>query len=264
VRRGRFEELRASNEELSGVNSDLMNLLNNVQIAIVIIGSDMRIRRFTPMAEKILNLMQGDVGRPISHINPNINCPDLEKLVAEVVDTFNPVDLEVRDRLGTWFTLRVRPYKNAEKRIDGAVLILFDIDAVKKQQVQLGQSSGVTDILLTIDKPTVVLDSELRVKNANQTFCELFGVSRKELQGHSIYDLNKGEWNSPALHNMIDEILPKEGHFEGFAHDTELPGRGHIRMVVTARRVEGGTEDQRWCVLSVSPIKDGASEEDAS
>src|SRR5262249_49431535 len=71
------EELHGRNEELSRVNSDLLNLLSSVQIALVIVASDLRIRRFTPVAERILNLIPSDVGRPIGHIKPNIDCPDL-------------------------------------------------------------------------------------------------------------------------------------------------------------------------------------------
>src|SRR5262249_60347924 len=74
------EELNARNEELSRVNSDLVNLLASVQIAIVIVASNLRIRRFTPMAERMLNLIPSDIGRPIGHIKPNIDCPDLEQM----------------------------------------------------------------------------------------------------------------------------------------------------------------------------------------
>ena len=69
------EELHGRNEDLARVNSDLVNLLGSVQIAIVMVDGDFRIRRFTPMAEKILNLIPTDIGRPISHIKPNIDCP---------------------------------------------------------------------------------------------------------------------------------------------------------------------------------------------
>jgi two-component system CheB/CheR fusion protein len=65
------EELQARNEELSHVNSDLLNLLASVQIAIVMVANDLRIRRFTPMAEKVLNLIPTDLGRPITDIKPN-------------------------------------------------------------------------------------------------------------------------------------------------------------------------------------------------
>lgn len=80
------EELQARNDELSRVNSDLLNLLGSVQIAIVIVGPDMRIRRFTPMAEKVLNLIPADVERPIAHIKPNLEGANLEELIAECID----------------------------------------------------------------------------------------------------------------------------------------------------------------------------------
>src|SRR5207253_1196200 len=80
------EELHGRNEELSLVNSDLLNLLSSVQVPLVIVESDLRIRRFTPMAERVLNLIPSDVGRPIGHIKPNIECPDLEDRVRRAVE----------------------------------------------------------------------------------------------------------------------------------------------------------------------------------
>jgi two-component system CheB/CheR fusion protein len=123
------EELQSRNEELSHVNSDLINLLANVQIAIVMVSHDLRIRRFTPMAERVLNLIPTDVGRPISDIKPNIDCPDLEEQISEAVDSMSVKESECRDRTGKLFSLRIRPYKNVDNRIDGAVIALFEIQA---------------------------------------------------------------------------------------------------------------------------------------
>ncbi len=103
------EELQARNEELSRVNSDLLNLLGSVQIAIVIVTGDLRIRRFTPMAEKVLNLIPTDVGRPISDIKPNIDCPDLEQMILESIDSVSIKERECRDRSGRLYLLRMRP-----------------------------------------------------------------------------------------------------------------------------------------------------------
>jgi two-component system CheB/CheR fusion protein len=122
------EELQARNEELSRANSDLLNLLGSVQIAIVMVAANLRIRRYTPAAEKVLNLIPTDIGRPISDIKPNIDCPDLEKLIVEAIETVSTHERVCRDRNGKTFTLRIRPYKNTENRIDGAVLALFDVD----------------------------------------------------------------------------------------------------------------------------------------
>ena len=120
------EELQGRNEELMRVNSDLVNLLASVHIAIVMVAADLRIRRFTPMAEKILNLIPTDIGRPISDIKPNIDCPNLETLIIDCIDSVTIKQLNVKDRSGRILNLRIRPYKNIENRIDGAVLALFE------------------------------------------------------------------------------------------------------------------------------------------
>jgi len=123
------EELQSRNEELSHVNSDLVNLLANVQIAIIMVSSDLRVRRFTPMAERVLNLIPTDVGRPISDIKPNVDCGNLEAQIAEAIDTMSVKASECRDRNGKLYAMRIRPYKNVENRIDGAVIALFEIQS---------------------------------------------------------------------------------------------------------------------------------------
>jgi two-component system CheB/CheR fusion protein len=137
------EELSARNEELSRVNSDLLNLLGSVQIAIVMVTSDLRIRRFTPMAERVLNLIPTDVGRPIGDIKPNIDCPDLEQLISDSIESVNIRERECRDRNGNPYLLRVRPYKNVENRIDGAVLVLFDAsEATRRYDVKRDEQNS--------------------------------------------------------------------------------------------------------------------------
>src|SRR5262249_10449322 len=122
------EELQSRNEELSRVNSDLVNLLASVQIAIVMVALDLRIRRFTPTAEKVLNLIPTAMGGTISDIKQNSDCPELERLITEAIESVSTREKECRDRNGRRYTLRIRPYKNVENRIDGAVLALFEIN----------------------------------------------------------------------------------------------------------------------------------------
>ncbi len=133
------EELQGRNEELSRVNSDLINLLASVEIAIVMVASDLRIRRFTPMAERVLNLIASDIGRPISDIKPNIDCPDLEQLITSAIDTITVKERNVRDRKGAWYSMRIRPYKNIENKIDGAVVALFRIESPEGKTTQSAQ-----------------------------------------------------------------------------------------------------------------------------
>jgi two-component system, chemotaxis family, CheB/CheR fusion protein len=126
------DELHARNEELTRVNADLLNLLASVQIAIVIVARDLRIRRFTPMAEKRFNLIPNDIGRPFSQISSTLQCPELPNLITETIDTVSPVERTVQDTNGETYLLRIRPYKTPDNRIDGAVIALFDLDPAKK------------------------------------------------------------------------------------------------------------------------------------
>src|SRR4029079_3083000 len=119
------EELQSSNEELTTLNeelqnrklqlgqlaNDVSNLLVGVNIPIVILGADRRIRRFTPSAGELLNLIPGDVGRPISNIAPNLDVSGVEDLITEVIEKGKIVEKDVRDPSGRWYSLRMRPYK---------------------------------------------------------------------------------------------------------------------------------------------------------
>ncbi len=126
------EELHNRNAELGRSNNDLTNLLASVQMAIVMLGPDLRIRRFTPMAETMLNLIPTDVGRPLANIKLNVDVPDLEPVLAGVLETVQPFQREVQDQTGRWYSLRIRPYRTAENHIEGAVIALIDIDSVRK------------------------------------------------------------------------------------------------------------------------------------
>jgi two-component system CheB/CheR fusion protein len=126
------EELRHRNAELARVNNDLVNLLSGVNIPIVMVSRDLRIRRFTPLAEKLLNLISSDTGRPISDIKPNLQVDDLAQMITHVIDTLQPHESEVQDKSGHWYSLRIRPYVTLENKIDGASVVLLDIDTIKR------------------------------------------------------------------------------------------------------------------------------------
>jgi two-component system CheB/CheR fusion protein len=126
------DELESRNGELEQVNNDLHNLLGSVNIPIVILGADLKIRRFTTMAEKMFKLIPGDIGRPITDIALPLDIPALDKQVLDVFDSLTPKDIEVKDKQDHWWSVRIRPYKTTDHKIDGAVIALLDIDAIKK------------------------------------------------------------------------------------------------------------------------------------
>jgi two-component system CheB/CheR fusion protein len=128
------EELEHRNEELAHANNDLLNLLASVDLPIVMLDSDLRIRRFNPGAQRTLNLIPSDTGRSIRDLKLTLDLDDLDEMIAGVIDTLEVRELEVRDRNRRTYLLRIRPYKTADNKIDGAVLVLIDIDQLKKRK----------------------------------------------------------------------------------------------------------------------------------
>lgn len=245
------EELHGRNDELSRVNSDLVNLLGCVEIAIVIVGADLSIRRFTPMAEKVLNLIPTDIGRPISQIKPNIECPGLEKMITRVIDTVTIQDLNVRDGDGNWYSLRIRPYKNVENKIDGAVLALFDI-ASRRNGLELRQARDTNRVLLeTLRQPVLLLDGHLRVQAANRSFLRHFQQSHESLLHRGIFDAAAGVWDTTSMRALLQELLPRRGHVEDFTLEQVFPGLGRRRLLINASQVEGFEPSASLVVLAL-------------
>jgi len=248
------EELHGRNEELARVNSDLVNLLGSVQIAIVMIAGDLRIRRFTPMAEKVLNLIPSDIGRPISDIKPNIDCPDLEKLIQQAVDEVQIIERDVQDRQGRSYSLRIRPYKDLENKIDGAVLALIDVSDVRRQEIMLrGAKEYAEAIIETVREPLIVLDGDMRIKTVNRSFLETFKVSEEQTTGKLIHELGNGQWNIPALRNMLKEIVTEDRKFDNYKVEHSFPDIGHKKLSLHGRRIN----NTGWVLLGIDDQTDG-------
>jgi two-component system, chemotaxis family, CheB/CheR fusion protein len=122
------EELQNRNDELTKVNNDLNNLLSGVSIPIVMLGNDLRVRRFTPLAERVMNLIGTDVGRPITDIKPNLRLPELKQIISHVIDSLEIHESEVQDNSGKWYSMRIRPYRTADNKIDGVVIVFLDVE----------------------------------------------------------------------------------------------------------------------------------------
>jgi two-component system CheB/CheR fusion protein len=234
------EELHGRNEELSLANSDLANLLASVQIPIVMIARDLTIRRFTPAAQRLLNLIPSDVGRPIRHIKPNLGMLDLQKPAADVIETMVAYEREVEDDDGRAYLLRIRPYKSVDNRVDGAVLALFDISATREA---LNLAKRTADALVsTVREPILLLDSELRVTRVNQAFCSTFALKAEEVEGRFVYELANSQWDIPALRRLLEEVLPTRKNFEGFVVEHEFAGIGRRRLLLDGRRIESSRQ----------------------
>jgi two-component system, chemotaxis family, CheB/CheR fusion protein len=243
------EELHSRNQELVRVNSDLTNLLASVHAAIVIVGGDLCIRRVTPLAERALNLIQSDVGRPIHHIKPNIDCPDLEEHIRAVIDRVTPYRGELHDAQGRWMVLGIRPYKDLENRIDGAVLTLTDIDEQKKAELALRDEQRLLELICEgLGEWVVVLDAGLRVRRANDAFRSAFRLDGEAAAGRALGEIDAA-WRTPEVGGLLERAL-NEPRGETSASEIAVGGR---RLALRARRVDNNAASPMLVLVAHPP-----------
>ena len=245
-------ELQDRNQELGQANSDLSNLLANVQIAIVIVCPSLKVRRFTPMAGRVLNLIPGDVGRPLAQINPNIDVPDLGDRIRQVIEDVEPYERDVRDERGQWYSMRVRPYLNTDKRIDGAALSLFDIDDLRRREADLAYARDMGELVIdTIREPLVVMNDELIVRRINLAFRALFRIGPSQVVDKPFPEAGGGVWDIPLLREKLETVRGNDGRIEEFQLTYEFPGTGRRTFDVTARRLAPDDDSHEPLILLV-------------
>lgn len=236
------EELQSQNIELSMLNNDLNNLLLNVNIPILMLSNDLRIRRFTPQAERLLNLIPTDVERPISDIQPNIIAPQLEAQILGVIDTLATSAQDVQDRSGRWYNLRIQPYRTIDNKIDGAVLTLLGVEESKLgMEEALVTSSFVQPIMEMVAQPLLCLDEQLRLTLANQAFYHLFKLEADTAKHSPLFQLNDGAWDKPALRACLETILRNDKPLEDIHVEHEFPALGQrtLHLYPHQLRAEG-------------------------
>jgi two-component system, chemotaxis family, CheB/CheR fusion protein len=289
------EEMAYRNAELVHLNSDLANIQTSAQLAIVLLRRDLTIRRFSAQAEKQFNLVATDIGRPFSHVRHNLiferrarraspsvfprrwkadrrqadwpkeatgRAPgaegsprDLESFIAEVIATVREHQREVRDTEGRWYSLRVRPYFTLDNKVDGAVLVLVEINELKRneQAVAVERDNAEAIIRMTRD-PLVVLSSDLRVHTASDGFYLTFKLQPMDVEGRVIYELCNHQWDIPGLRQLLEELLPSSSFFDNFEVTHEFQGIGRRTMLLNARTLRGSGDEASRILLGIQDV----------
>jgi two-component system CheB/CheR fusion protein len=145
------EEMQSMNEELQTINaemqsklddlalaqSDMKNLLNSTDIAMLFLDKGLNVRRYTERASKIINLRESDVGRPLSDITTTLQYAALHEDAQETLRTLIFCEKQIRDFGGKWFSVRIMPYRKLDNVIDGIVITFVDITAAKELESNL-------------------------------------------------------------------------------------------------------------------------------
>ena len=240
------EEIQSTNEELSTVNDelqdrnaelsrtigDLSNFMASTNQAVVFVGRDLRIRRYTPAAESVLNVTTADVGRPIRETRFKIALPDLEPILSDAINALSATERDIQDDQGRWYSLRVRPYRTVDDQIDGAIFVLVDVDMLVRARLY------AESIFATVREPLIVLDADMRVVTANAAFFRTFRVVPEHTTGRRLYELGNGQWDIPALRQLLEEILPLNHQLGDFEVVCDFDGIGRKAMMLNARRLD--------------------------
>jgi len=235
------EELEGRNIDLSQLNDDLTNLINNINIPILFIGSDLRIQRLSLLAEKTLYLSSVAIGRSIGDIKPIIPGIDMHRVVREVIDTVVPQEIEGKTNDGYWYSVRVRPYRTADNKIDGAVIAFIDINEMKRgYDIAKDARDLAEDVIAAVKYPLLVLDKDLRVTAASAAYLQMFQTSEKEVIGNVLYRLGNGQWGIPQLRLLLEDGVMNHTSFDDFVIEHVFEKIGKRTVSISGRHIAAG------------------------
>jgi two-component system CheB/CheR fusion protein len=250
------EELQSVNEELATVNvelntkvadltrlnDDMSNLLAGSGIATIFVDHELRILRFTPTAREIINLIESDVGRPVSHIVSNlVGYNELVQDVNAVLDTLTPKEARVQSLEGWWYLMRIRPYRTRENVIEGAVLTFINITEIKMAEDVLAKANAqlhLATLVLDASDAMIVQALDGRIMAWNPGAERIYGWSEDE-----------------ALLMNTSERFPSEQREEIMARIRKLCHTKNLEPYRSRRMAKGGTAKDVF--VSATPLVDG-------
>lgn len=249
------DELQDKNSELLQLNSDLSNIFSSTNIPIIIVDNDLHIKRFTPTARKVMNLIPSDVARPIDDIKLNVDISNLDKMILSVIEDMLPMELEAKDKEGRWYSVRIRPYRTVENKIDGAVITMVDIDAVKRSSEKVqGALDYARAIVETMKEPLLVLDKDVRVLSANKAFYDTFRVHASDVTNKSLFEIGEHQWDILKLRKLIEQVVTKNIYFSNFEVSFDFSRIGQKTMNLNGRQIKMHGENQPMILLVIEDI----------
>ncbi|NPV87183.1 MAG: PAS domain S-box protein [Anaerolineae bacterium] len=211
------EELQSVNEELHTVNTeyqskimelteltnDLDNLMASTRIATLFLDENLEIRRFTPELKRIFKILEGDIGRPLSHITHTLVDVDLMEIIRRVEQSSVGQDIEVCTQEGDWYLLRVLPYFVGGMTASGVVLAFVDINLLKRTQDALAESATRLASLYRAAPVGIGRVVDRTLVEVNDRVCEMSGYRREELIGQS----TRIFYPSPEEFTLADDLI---------------------------------------------------------
>jgi len=175
--------------------------------------------------------------------NRQWDIPDLRRLLHEVLSERNAVwDYRVEhtfEQIGARTMLLNARRMARDDGDDRIVLTIGDITEKERQRHEIvGRQEFAEKLIDSIRESLIVLDWDLRVHSANQSFYNQFRVAPDETEGQMIYDLGNGQWDIPELREALEKILPQEWAFNDYEVEHEFEGIGRRVMLLNGRKLD--------------------------
>jgi PAS domain S-box-containing protein len=234
----------------STATTDLINILDAVEVPIVLVQRDSRIACFNEAAADVLGLSPSDIGRETRDTAVFAGFTRLEQQCGQVIagGVDSRIDLRDGDR---WFVVRISPYPRGNRQVTGTLLTFTNVTAFRASIDQAIYERECTKAILnTVADPLVVLSADQRIQSGNRAFYRTFGVSRDQTQGVSLCDLANGAFDLAPLRQQLTEMLSHGHVFQPLevvhpfaargrrtmlldAHPLSFPGHSEHRVLVT-------------------------------
>ena len=249
-------ELQTKVADLSRANNDMNNLLAGTGVATLFVDHQLCITRFTPMATRLIKLIQTDIGRPVGDIVSNlVDYTDLTDDVQSVLSDLLPREQAVQTRQGAWYLMRIGPYRTLENVIEGAVITFVDISERKRSGDAVRAARAFAEAIVdAVREPLVVLDADLRVVSANRAFYRHFRLDEADTVNRHLFTLSQRRWDIPALRDRLQEIQAQGGSFEDFAVEQTFPDIGARSLRLNARRIDPGEGQPGMILLALEDV----------
>ena len=246
------EELETRNLQLAKINDDHSNFVNSLNIAFMTVDCELNIRSFTNRTKDLMRLIDSDIGRPLSDINVKIQLPELEDIIMECIDQVKPMQIEFQDAMNYWYSMRVHPYLTNDNQLDGAVIAFLDVNDIKNNLDEAIFSLKYADsIISTIHHPLLVLDKNLKVISASQSYFDIFKVTEKETLGNLLYHLGNGEWAIPKLREMLEDVIHNQKPFDDYSVDHLFENIGDTQVKVFGRAIVKDQPEDNMALMQI-------------
>ena len=181
------QELKIKLEELRQSNNDFQNLINSTDIATIFVDRNLHVKLATPRVRDIFNLLQSDIGRPLSDITTRLRDAQMERDMRQVLDTLQPVDRDVQAADGTWYLMSIRPYRTIDDRIEGVVVMFQDVTLRRQAEATVLRSEERLRLLIdsAVDYAIFTMTETGHIDSWNSGAERMFGYTSEEIIGRN-------------------------------------------------------------------------------